>query len=59
MTGNTFVMIEHRLRELFKLANTVIVLNFGEKIFEGKPGAALEDDGVKEAYFGKGREVRL
>jgi len=59
MTGNTFVMIEHRLRELFKLANTVIVLNFGEKIFEGKPEAALEDNGVKEAYFGKGREVRL
>lgn len=57
--GATLLMIEHRLRELFRVAGRVIVMNFGEKIFEGNPGEALEDDRVKEAYFGKGKEVLL
>lgn len=59
MGGSTFIMIEHRLRELFRVANRVIVLAFGEKIFEGKPEKALEEERVKEAYFGKGKEVVL
>jgi branched-chain amino acid transport system ATP-binding protein len=59
MEGATLVMIEHRLSELFRVANRVMVLNFGEKIFEGMPEEALKDEGVKEAYFGKGKEVVL
>lgn len=59
MEGATLVMIEHRLRELFKLANRVVVINFGEKIFDGRPEEALKDERVKEAYFGKGKEVVL
>ena len=59
MEGATLVMIEHRLKELFEVANRVMVMNFGEKIFEGVPHEALEDEGVKEAYFGKGKEVVL
>ncbi len=59
MEGSTFIMIEHRLRELFRVAHRVIVLNFGEKIFEGKPEEALQEERVKEAYFGKGKEVML
>jgi branched-chain amino acid transport system ATP-binding protein len=31
MDGITLIMIEHRLRELFRVANRVMVLNFGEK----------------------------
>ncbi len=57
--GSTLIMIEHRLKELFRVTNRVIVLNFGEKIFEGNPEKALEDETVKEAYFGKGKEVAL
>jgi len=52
MEGTTMMMIEHRLRELFKLANRLIVMNFGEKIAEGIPGEVIENQEVKEAYLG-------
>ena len=50
--GITIVMIEHRLRELFQVANRVMVLNFGEKLIEGTPDEVMADKKVKEAYFG-------
>ena len=50
--GITLIMIEHRLRELFRVANRVMVLNFGEKLIEGSPGEVMADQKVKEAYFG-------
>jgi branched-chain amino acid transport system ATP-binding protein len=50
--GITIIMIEHRLRELFKVANRVMALNFGEKITEGEPRYVIEDKQVKEAYLG-------
>lgn len=52
MEGITLVMVEHRLRELFRLANRVMVLNFGCKIAEGTAEEVLELKEVKEAYFG-------
>ncbi|MBW1730047.1 MAG: ABC transporter ATP-binding protein [Deltaproteobacteria bacterium] len=52
MDGITLIMIEHRLRELFRVANRIIVLNFGEKIMEGTPDQVMTDEKVKEAYFG-------
>ncbi|MCP4629095.1 MAG: ABC transporter ATP-binding protein [bacterium] len=52
MDGITLIMIEHRLRELFRVANRVMVLNFGEKLIEGEPSQVMEDERVKEAYFG-------
>lgn len=52
MDGITLIMIEHRLRELFRVANRVMVLNFGEKIFEGTPDQVMADEKVREAYFG-------
>ncbi len=50
--GITLIMIEHRLRELFQVANRVLVLNFGEKLIEGTSGEVMADKKVKEAYFG-------
>lgn len=50
--GTTMMMVEHRLRELFKLADRVIVMNFGEKIAEGSPVKVIENQDVKEAYLG-------
>ena len=50
--GITLIMIEHRLRELFQVANRILVLNFGEKLIEGTPGEVMADKKVKEAYFG-------
>lgn len=52
MAGITLIMIEHRLRELFSVANRVMVMNFGEKLIEGVPEEVIEDEKVKEAYFG-------
>ncbi len=57
MDGITLIMIEHRLRELFKVANRVMVLNFGKKLMEGTPAAVMADARVKEAYFGS-KEVQ-
>lgn len=53
MEGITMMMIEHRLRELFRLADRVIVLNFGQKIAEGSPQEVMDNEQVKQAYLGK------
>jgi len=50
--GTTMMMIEHRLRELFKLADRLIVMNFGKKIAEGSPRKVIKNQEVKEAYLG-------
>jgi branched-chain amino acid transport system ATP-binding protein len=52
MQGTTIMMIEHRLRELFRLVNRVIVMNFGEKLAEGIPEDVIEKADVREAYLG-------
>ncbi|MFH0725733.1 MAG: ABC transporter ATP-binding protein [Pseudomonadota bacterium] len=52
MDGITLIMIEHRLRELFRVANRIMVLNFGEKLIEGSPEVVMADEKVKAAYFG-------
>ena len=57
MDGITLIMIEHRLRELFRVANRVMVLDFGVKLIEGTPEEVMADDKVKEAYFGSDQEV--
>ena len=50
--GKTIIMIEHRLKELFRIADRVIVLNYGQKIADGKPEQVMESDAVKKAYLG-------
>ncbi|MFH1112497.1 MAG: ABC transporter ATP-binding protein [Pseudomonadota bacterium] len=57
MEGITLVMVEHRLRELFRIANRVAVLNFGCKIAEGSSDEVMDSKEVKEAYFGSEEEV--
>lgn len=52
LEGITLIMVEHRLRELFRLTNRVMVLNFGCKIAEGSSTEVMEYPEVKEAYFG-------
>lgn len=52
MEGVTMMMIEHRLRELFMLANRLIVMNFGDKIAEGVPRDVMENETVRKAYLG-------
>jgi branched-chain amino acid transport system ATP-binding protein len=45
-------MVEHRLRELFRVVKQVIVLNFGQKIAEGLPSEVVEMEEVRKAYLG-------
>ena len=52
MDGITLIMIEHRLRELFRVADRIMVLNFGEKLTEGTSDEVMANEKVKEAYFG-------
>ena len=52
MDGITLVMIEHRLRELFRVADRVMVLNFGEKLMVGTAEEVMANEEVKKAYFG-------
>jgi len=52
MQGITLIMIEHRLRELFRIADKVLVMNFGVKIAEGPPQEVMKQDEVKAAYIG-------
>lgn len=50
--GKTIIMIEHRLKELFRIADRILVLNYGEKIAEGRAMEVMESDAVKKAYLG-------
>jgi branched-chain amino acid transport system ATP-binding protein len=52
MEGITMMMIEHRLRELFRLTNRVVVLTFGQKIAEGTAEEVMSNQQVRDAYLG-------
>lgn len=46
------IIIEHKLKELFNLTERVVVLNFGQIIFDGSPEEAVRDNTVVNAYLG-------
>lgn len=50
--GIPLVVIEHKLKELFRIVDRLIVLNYGKVIFEGLPDEAVRDKTVIEAYLG-------
>ncbi len=54
--GLTIIMVEHRLKELFRIAHRVIALNFGSKIADSPPGEIMENEAVKAAYLGSEEE---
>lgn len=49
----TLIMVEHRLRELFRVADRILVMNFGQKIAEGSPREVMKDPRVRRAYLGE------
>jgi branched-chain amino acid transport system ATP-binding protein len=50
--GLTIMMVEHRLKELFRVTNRVLVMNFGRKIADGHPKEAMAGEEVQKAYLG-------
>ena len=51
--GLTLILIEHNMRLVEEFCESVSVMNSGALLAEGAPTWCLEQDDVKEAYFGK------
>jgi branched-chain amino acid transport system ATP-binding protein len=51
--GKTVLLVEHDMKMVMGVCETVFVLDHGEKLAEGPPGLIQTDERVIEAYFGR------
>ncbi|MBW3665205.1 MAG: ABC transporter ATP-binding protein [Actinobacteria bacterium] len=50
--GCAVVLVDHHLRFVLDVCPRLVVMNFGEKIFDGSSGEATGNRAVREAYVG-------
>lgn len=51
--GITLILVEHIMKAIMSICDHIFVLNFGEKIAEGKPQEISSDQKVIEVYLGR------
>jgi branched-chain amino acid transport system ATP-binding protein len=52
--GPAMIIVEHKLQQLMKIVDRIVVLNFGTIIAAGTPQEIVNDPQVIEAYLGEG-----
>ena len=54
----SILMVEHNLRAIMGICRRILVLNFGQLIFDGAPEAAVENPEVIRAYLGEREDAQ-
>jgi len=55
--GITIIMVEHRVKEMVRVANRLLLLNYGKLIVEGSPLEVVSSPQAVQAYLGTSVEV--
>jgi branched-chain amino acid transport system ATP-binding protein len=52
-SGTTIMYVEHDMKAVMSVCDRITVLDFGQKLAEGKPHEIQNDEAVIKAYLGK------